>query len=567
MIRIEGRNILDEGFSGSNARDMDTGRMSKEAATFLTDTIKKAIAPIENTVKTNKVVIAQTASNMAKVIGENTKEFQTIIQESSEDTQKELLKLLTMMNDAQKKTGDASIVAMKDVVKQIEKLKQSDASGRLTSALDLDKRQKEIAKPLGRQTVFGAAFKKFTNVDLRRESALQALSPTKLFGLDPGSGDVIKRAQTDVATSGATGALGQLGAALLPSNDTPSKKTATVTAPVKNAEGGQVFTTGIDRESLENKQVELLEQILAQLKEMESLNSSKGMFGALAGMATGAALGTIMMSALAGFLGLAGAAGIVAALIGLVKSNYVETTAEPILNNRDDMYKAGLGFSDEDMQRRAEFANRPIEKAKSSGLYDKDYVGNSEVDLNKLAETTDISQLQAILEDNDLSSQDQMRVQRRIEQIKRETTVTPEIDGRRPSTEPTVTPEIYGRRPSTEPTFLPGPSSSSDSAVKAEVEKKPYIMNIAAKDVLSFAAELNLLDRINAINTPTGDAVLKTTETAGSSSLQQGTTVVNNVTNNNTTTGSTSSPIIVAPDGSRNPRMPYTWADIRDSFM
>ena len=303
MIRIEGRNILDEGFSGSNARDMDTGRMSKEAATFLTDTIKKAIAPIENTVKTNKVVIAQTASNMAKVIGENTKEFQTIIQDSSEDTQKELLKLLTMMHDAQKKTGDASIVAMKDVVKQIEKLKQTDTSGRLTSALDLDRRQKEIAKPLGRQTVFGAAFKKFTNVDLRRESALQALSPTKLFGLDPGSGDVIKRAQTDVATSGATGALGQLGAALLPSNDTSSKtskKTATVTVPDKNAQGGEVYTSGIDRESLDSQKVELLEQILDQLKEMEGIGSGsgKGFLETLTTAGVGSAIGSALVSGL-----------------------------------------------------------------------------------------------------------------------------------------------------------------------------------------------------------------------------------------------------------------------------
>ena len=68
MIRIEGRNIADPNFGGANARDMETGRMSKEAASFLSETIKKAIAPIDNTVKTKKVVIAQTASNIAKII-------------------------------------------------------------------------------------------------------------------------------------------------------------------------------------------------------------------------------------------------------------------------------------------------------------------------------------------------------------------------------------------------------------------------------------------------------------------------------------------------------------------
>lgn len=303
MIRVEGKNISDEGFSGANARDMDTGRMSKEAATFLADTIKKAITPIENTVKTNKVVIGQTASNMAKVIGENTKEFQTIIQDSGEDTQKELLKLLSMMNNAQKKTGDASVAAMKDVVQQIENLKRSDTTGKLSPLLDLDRRQKEIAQPLARQTVFGAAFKKFTNVDLRRESALQALSPTKLFGLDPGTSDIIKDAKTNAATSGATGAMNSLVSALTPNSDASSQRAAgalsKITTPDVNAQGGTVFATGIDRESLANKQVELLEQILTQLKEMEGGGfSAKSILDKLTPAALGAAIGSVLMQGL-----------------------------------------------------------------------------------------------------------------------------------------------------------------------------------------------------------------------------------------------------------------------------
>ena len=330
MIRIEGRDLVDPNFGGSNARDMDTGRMSKEAALFLTETIKKAIAPINNVVKTNKVVIAQTASNMAKIIEQNTKEFQTIIQDSGEDTQQELLKLLSMMNDAQKKTGDASVAAMKAVVQQIENLKRSDTTGKLSPLLDLDKRQKEIAKPLGRQTVFGAAFKKFTNVDLRRESVLQALSPTKLFGLDPGTSDIIKDSQTNAATSGVTGAMQSLVGALTPNSDASSQRAAgvlstitapdassskitapdassqraagalsTITAPDVNAQGGTVFTTSIDRESLANKQVELLEQILAQLKEMEGGGfSAKSILDKLTPAALGAAVGSVLMKGL-----------------------------------------------------------------------------------------------------------------------------------------------------------------------------------------------------------------------------------------------------------------------------
>ena len=532
MIRVEGRNLLDEGFSGSNARDMNTGRMSKEAATFLTDTIKKAIAPIENTVKTNKVVIAQTASNMAKVIGENTKEFQTIIQDSSEDTQQELLKLLTMMNDAQKKSGDASIVAMNEVVKQIEKLKQSDTSGKLTSALDLDKRQKEIAKPLGRQTVFGAAFKKFTNVDLRRESALQALSPTKLFGLDPGSGDVIKRAQTDAATSGATGALGQLGAALLPSNDTPSKKTATITAPVKNAEGGQVFTTGIDRESLENKQVELLEQILAQLKDMEGIGSGKGFLDTLTAALTGAVASAILpLTVIVG-----GISGIVWSIKKLAEVNYVENTATPILESREDMYLAGIGQSREQVRKRDARANSPLQRAKDTGLYDEDFLGNSEVDLNVLSSTTDSSMLKSILNDNDISDEDRMRVERRLSQIEREKIDTSTIIG---------TGVL---------------SSSTQETIKSTSKNKSYMMermfpvSIGRIGALE-NKEADLSNLLTPQTIPTGEAVLKTTETAGGFSSEQGTTVMNNIDNSTTINqGSSGSTVAVERAGARNPR-------------
>lgn len=274
VFRVEGKNIGDEGFGGANVRNMETGRMDKEAAAFLSETIRKAIAPIEYSVKTNKVAIALTAKNMAEAIKDNTQDFQEIIQENGQDTQDQLLKLLTMMSDAQKKTGDASVLAIKDVIKQIEKIKESDPSGRLTETLGLDKQQKDLSKKIGRQTVFGAAFKKFTNVDLRTESAMSALSPTKLFGLDPGAGNVIADQKAQLAAAGVTGRLQELGEALVETKKEEIVEKATTTPTVeKNAEGGSVFTTGIDRESLDNKQVELLEQILAQLKTMGSLNS------------------------------------------------------------------------------------------------------------------------------------------------------------------------------------------------------------------------------------------------------------------------------------------------------
>ena len=64
-------------------------------------------------------------------------------------------------------------------------------------------------------------------------------------------------------------AKGDAGSAAVNALTQESESTETTKPAVtKNAEGGVTFKTGIDRESLENKQVELLEAILAQLKDM-----------------------------------------------------------------------------------------------------------------------------------------------------------------------------------------------------------------------------------------------------------------------------------------------------------
>ena len=481
MIRIEGRNIADPNFGGANARDMETGRMSKEAASFLSETIKKAIAPIDNTVKTNKVVIAQTASNMAKIIEQNTKEFQTIIQDSGEDTQQELVKLLSMMNDAQKKTGDASIAAMKDVVQQIENLKRSDTTGKLSPLLDLDRRQKEITKPLGRQTVFGAAFKKLTNVDLRRESALQALSPTKLFGLDPGSGDIIKEARTNAATFGATSSLSKVVGALTPNSDSSSQRASSVLSQIKttptiekNAEGGRVFTTGIDRA---DPQLVLLEQILAQLKQMEGggdvnilggfgsvipgflkalplLTSAAMMFkdladiisgggdqgdvGGVAGSITGTVLGAVLGFMLGGPPGAmigAGLGGIAGNIVGnMIGDNQESRDAEALERFASD--PANVGKTEQELREEfnisrgrpgsfeAAYARRQAEQrvnlkaAEESGLYEKrGMFRDSYISLRELNRTTDRGQLEAILEDDDLNKDYRMKVEERLQAL------------------------------------------------------------------------------------------------------------------------------------------------------
>jgi hypothetical protein len=168
--------------------------------------------------------------------------------------------------------------------------------------LGLDAAQKEIAKPLGRQTMTGALVEKLTNVDIRKESITKAFTLEKMFGLKPGSDDILKSAQDEVAAgktnSERAGAQEDLAAATLGDTSTVSEKvekvkqskekeinTTTVPVVTMNSEGGQSFATGTDRISPAFQQVDLLEQILEQLKKMESLSdNSMGLIPGLPGV-------------------------------------------------------------------------------------------------------------------------------------------------------------------------------------------------------------------------------------------------------------------------------------------
>jgi hypothetical protein len=55
--------------------------------------------------------------------------------------------------------------------------------------------------------------------------------------------------------------------------------------------------------------------------------------------------------------------------------------------------------------------------AEDSGLYNSNWLGNSEIDKKKLAQTTDVAQLNAILNDDDLSDEDKAAVQERLNQL------------------------------------------------------------------------------------------------------------------------------------------------------
>lgn len=277
-LTVSGKNILDEGFSGANVRDKENNnKFSKSGAEFLLENIKKATTPVKNTGMRNKDAISSSISTIAQSLGDNTEAVQKIV-DANDESQEEFVKLVKMMAAAQEKTGEASVAAINQLLQQIAKIeiKSGDKSEELIKLLGLDKTKETLSKqsdPLG---FAGTAFKKFTNVDVREnetfgESLKQAFSKEKLFGIKPKIDFESIEQQKGQAES-----LGIVTEATIADTKKPetikrSTKAATVSNVETNAEGGKVFSAGIDRESLDNKKVELLEDILAQLKNMDNI--------------------------------------------------------------------------------------------------------------------------------------------------------------------------------------------------------------------------------------------------------------------------------------------------------
>ena len=139
------------------------------------------------------------------------------------------------------------------------------------------------------------------------------------------------------------------------------------------------------------------------VKDIESTTT-----GRLVGTGLGYAAGVVATSALAA----AGAPVLAAGAIGL-GIGY-------------GLYKTGEAIGDAFVTTSEEAA---LEAAEESGLYNKNMIGDSEVNPEILAQTTDPAQLEAILADDDLSDESKQMVQARLQEIGGSEGNTSNIDG------------------------------------------------------------------------------------------------------------------------------------------
>ena len=299
MLRVSGA-ISDEGFSGSRVRDTENNnRFTKEGAERLVSSLRTAINPGDS--KLSKNTVSTVASLMAKNLGDNTEAVQKIVESQGDETKKELSSLITKMTAAQSATGKQSVAAIKELIRQVERVKLAagEQGKELAENLGLDDAQKTLAKDISRPSVTGSVWRKLMKTDEGlgfKDSFKQAFTMEKMFGLKPSSKSIIEEQRNIVNEENRNNqqneALNNLKREIVGNPDSvestssSAKKTEVVTTPTEvvttptmtsaeeNAEGGSVFETTIDRESADNKQVELLEDILAQLKKMESLSDN-----------------------------------------------------------------------------------------------------------------------------------------------------------------------------------------------------------------------------------------------------------------------------------------------------
>lgn len=280
MLRVSG-GITDEGFSGSRVRDTgNQNRFTREGADFLSSAIRTASQPVKSNTTSNRAAISQSTGSVAKALGENTEAVQKIL-DSGDSTRDEFVKLTKMLATSQQKTGEASVAAIKQLIKQIEKIKISagDKAGELVSNLNLGDTQEVLKKQLEPLGFFGTAFKKFTNVDLREGKMSDAFSKSALLGSGPSADSQVKTIAAEVAQGEQAQKLNDTASAI----STPDFVTPSITPNTENAQGGNAFSTGIDRESfdsqqveLEEKQVVLLTDILKELEKNTQTTESNG---------------------------------------------------------------------------------------------------------------------------------------------------------------------------------------------------------------------------------------------------------------------------------------------------
>ena len=355
---ITSRN-LSEGVTGSNVRDTENSmRFSREGAERLGQNIRSGMTGNNISPNRNQYRISRAAGTMAQNVADNTVELQKIMESQGDETRNEISKLLKMMMNAQKLTGESSVRAIKEIVKQTEKITiaAGDQSEDVRKLLGIDSVQKQLyGGSIGEK--FASGIRGFVGADQgagAMDTMKQAFEPSRLFGDAGFFGlgasrfkriNAIRQAKIEAASggqfSGVASAMEDLGLASGKSSSSNTQKMTPGTLGTQT----RSMTPGIDMKGEPEKQTDLLQKILQELRNIREVNESNGSSFAVLATSLTTLLGPLkLLAGISTAIG-AAAAGIYA-LQKLSEQDYANEEGGAIINNRDDAYLKSIGMSD-----------------------------------------------------------------------------------------------------------------------------------------------------------------------------------------------------------------------------
>ena len=136
MLNVEGRNIADEGFSGSNVRDSNTGRFTSEGANKLAQNVRAGMS-MTSTRDSSATNISAAVGKLTKAIANDTQSFQKLLNNQNEKTKELFDSYIKSLESG--KTGNIE-KAMEKFLLSMEK----DTSARFEKIIDAVGQRKSL---------------------------------------------------------------------------------------------------------------------------------------------------------------------------------------------------------------------------------------------------------------------------------------------------------------------------------------------------------------------------------------------------------------------------------------
>ncbi len=151
MLNVEGRNIADEGFSGSNVRDSNTGRFTSEGANRLAQSMRAGMS-MTSTRDSSTTNISAAVSKLTEAISNDTQNFQELLNKQDEKTKKLFDSYIKSLESGKtsniEKAMEKFLLSMeKDTSKKFEKI--IDAVGQRKSLNEGNTVKQKFAKFMG----------------------------------------------------------------------------------------------------------------------------------------------------------------------------------------------------------------------------------------------------------------------------------------------------------------------------------------------------------------------------------------------------------------------------------